>query len=127
MASRGLTLDSGALIAYEGGQQRMRALIVNARDADRPITIPTVVLAETFRGQGSRWIDGLLGIADVEPLTATLARRAGELLARTGTRHTVDAIVAASAAQRGDLIVTSDPEDLQIYADDLPAIAIVRA
>lgn len=125
-ARPGLTLDTGALIAYERGQQRMRARIRNARDTERVVTVPAVVLAEAWRGANARWLAGLLDAAQVEPLSAPLARRAGELLARTGTSNTIDAIVAVSAAQRGDQIVTADPNDLQIYADDLRTVRILR-
>jgi predicted nucleic acid-binding protein len=93
--------------------------------ADRRITVPATVVAEAWRGGRRRWLEDLLRIATVEPLTDELARRAGELLARSGTSNTVDATVAVSAAQRGDIIVTSDPGDMQLFADDLPAIRVL--
>gem|GEM_PF-5497723 len=37
----------------------------------------------------------------------------------------MDATVAVSAAQRGDIVVTSDPDDMQLFADDLPAIRVL--
>lgn len=85
---------------------------------------PTVVIAEAWRGRNARWLAGLLGASVVEPLTDPLARRAGEPLARTGTRNALDAIVAASAAQRGDVVVTGDPGDLQRLADDLGTVRV---
>lgn len=53
-----------------------------------------------------------------------LARHAAELLGRTGTDDPVDAIVAQSAARRGDVVLTSDPVDLQRLADDLGSIRV---
>ena len=53
-----------------------------------------------------------------------LARRAGELLGRTGTDDPVDAIVAQSAARRGDVVLTSDPTDMQRLADDLGSFRV---
>jgi predicted nuclease of predicted toxin-antitoxin system len=47
----------------------------------------------------------------LEALTA-LAERAGLLLAQTGRSNAIDATVVASAAQRGDIVVTSDKDDL---------------
>jgi predicted nucleic acid-binding protein len=124
-AKRGLTLDAGALIAYERGEQRIRAIVREARANDRAITVPAAVVAEAWRGGHRRWLADLLDLAEVEPVTEELARRAGELLARTGTSNTVDAIVAVSAAQRGDIIVTSDPDDMQRFADDLPVVRVL--
>jgi predicted nucleic acid-binding protein len=124
-ARRGLTLDAGALIAFERGEQRVRAILREASTSDRTITVPATVVAEAWRGGRRRWLADLLGLAVVEPLTDELARRAGELLGRTGTNNTVDATVAVSAAQRGDIIVTSDPEDMQVFADDLPVVRVL--
>jgi len=123
--NRGLTLDAGALIAFERGEQRVREILREASDAGRGITVPATVVAEAWRGGRRRWLVDLLGVVVVEPLTDELARRAGELLARTGTSHTVDATVAVSAAQRGDIIVTSDPDDMRLFADDLPAVRVL--
>jgi hypothetical protein len=48
---------------------------------------------------GNRWLGGV----DVEPVDEALDRIAGEVLGglRLGREHTIDAIVMASAAQRG--------------------------
>jgi predicted nucleic acid-binding protein len=124
-ARRGLTLDAGALIAFERGAQLMRAIVREASAADRAITVPAAVVAEAWRGGRRRWLADLLDLAVVEPLTDELARRAGELLGRIGTSNTVDATVAVSAAQRGDIIVTSDPGDMQRFADDLPVVRVL--
>jgi predicted nucleic acid-binding protein len=122
---RGLTLDAGALIAYERGQARMRAIVAAAAADEREITVPTAVLAEAWRGGHAGWLARLLAVSRVEPLTESLARRAGELLARTGSSEVIDAITAVSAAQRGDVVVTSDPHDLQRLADELRTIRIM--
>jgi hypothetical protein len=122
---RGLTLDAGALVAFERGEQRIRAVVREASSCDRLVTVPAAVVAEAWRGGRYRWLAELLSLAVVEPLTDELARRAGELLARTGTNNTVDATVAVSAAQRSDIIVTSAPGDMQLFADDLPAVRVL--
>ena len=60
----------------------------------------------------------------IEPLTASLAQCAGEILAETGGSNAVDATVVASASQRGDLVVTGDPVDLRRLAASLPNVTI---
>ena len=49
----------------------------------------------------------------------------GAVASFPGTSNPVDATVAVSAAQRGDIIVTSNPDDLQLFADDLPGIRVL--
>ena len=63
----------------------------------------------------------------VEPLTDALARLAGECLARIGGATTVDAIVMASAAQRGDAVYTSDVVDLERLRAFFPAVRVFAA
>jgi len=120
-----MTLDSGALIAYERGERRAGALIDAERRRRRAVTVPTAVLTEVWRG-GSRQhrLQRLLADCVIAPLDEPLARAAGELLSRTGTDDPVDAIVAQSAARRGDVVLTSDPDDLQRLADDLGTIRV---
>ena len=125
MAAPGLTLDAGALIAFERGELRVRLILRSADAADRKITIPATAVAEAWRGGRRRWLEDLLKIAAIEPLTDELARLAGELLARTGRNNTIDATVAMSAARRGDMVITSDPGGMQPFADDLPAIRVL--
>ncbi|MDQ3092248.1 MAG: PIN domain-containing protein [Actinomycetota bacterium] len=120
-----MTLDSGALIAYERGERRAGALIDAERRRRRAVTVPTAVLTEVWRG-GSRQhcLQRLLADCVIAPLDEPLARAAGELLGRTGTDDPVDAIVAQSAARHGDVVLTSDPDDLQRLADDLGTIRV---
>jgi predicted nucleic acid-binding protein len=63
----------------------------------------------------------------VDPVDEDLARRAGELLAATGTRDAVDAIVVASAARRGDDVVTSDRVDIARLAAHVSDVSVVKA
>lgn len=50
----------------------------------------------------------------MEPVTDALAKLAGEALAATAGATSIDAVVMASAAQRGDTLYTSDPDDLAL-------------
>jgi uncharacterized protein YaiI (UPF0178 family) len=60
-----------------------------------------------------------------EPLSYELARRAGELCGRSGTADIVDAVVVESAASRGDLVLTSDINDLEHLADHVDGVVAV--
>jgi predicted nucleic acid-binding protein len=46
----GLTLDAGALIAYERGDARVRAILTTAYARGVVPTIPSIALAEVWRG-----------------------------------------------------------------------------
>jgi hypothetical protein len=60
----------------------------------------------------------------VEPLTEPLARLAGEATAKVPGATSVDAIVMASAAQRGDAVYTSAPEDLERLRAFFPSVRV---
>lgn len=116
-AVSGLTLDAGALIAIDRGDQDMRALLRRARAQDWPIVIPTGALAQAWRG-GARQarLAGFLSARRdgpvLHPLDGTMARAAGELCGRTGIADVIDASVVLCARQHGHHVVTSDPRDL---------------
>jgi predicted nucleic acid-binding protein len=115
--TRGLTLDSGALIGFERRGQVIVDRISEAVRLGIPLTIPAICVAETWRG-GPRAgaIARLLRLATVEPLDERLARSAGELLRRARASDVVDATVVAGAARRGDVILTTDPGDIERLA-----------
>lgn len=87
-----------------------------------PITIPAAAVAEWWRGEHP----GLLELGTLEAMTPDLAKRAGELLARTGGSNVVDALVVASAEQRGDITATADPGDLQELANHVDCVSIEK-
>jgi predicted nucleic acid-binding protein len=123
----GLTLDSGALIAFE---RRERRVFVHLKEAERrsaPLTVPAAVVAEVWRGgpRAAR-LSMLLAACVIEPLSEALARSAGEALAAVGGANTIDAVVMASAAKRGDRVLTSDPEDLVRLQACFPRVNVVR-
>ena len=95
----GLTFDTGALISLERRRKRMAEVVAAARIMRVRITVPTVVVAEWWRGQKAPLARILEGVV-LEPLDDRTARLAGEALARTGLSNAIDAVVMASAAQR---------------------------
>jgi predicted nucleic acid-binding protein len=107
----GLTFDTGALIGLERKHHRIRRVFATAVGDNIRVTVPSVALAEWWRGRTDLG-DDLLAAVDVEPVDEGLAKAAGEALAAVPGATTIDAIVMASAARRGDVVYTSDFEDL---------------
>jgi hypothetical protein len=54
----------------------------------------------------------ILASVQIEPLSEMIAKLAGEALAKVRDVDFVDAAVMASAARRGDIVYTSDRDDL---------------
>lgn len=121
-----LTFDTGALIALSRGDKRMRAVLVAAQERRAVITVPAVVVAEWWRVD-SRRTRLILERVDVEPVSARLAKIAGEAVAAVPQATAVDAIVMASAAQRGDAVFTSDLDDLERLRRYFPGVRLIRA
>ena len=71
----GLTLDSGALIAFERQDRRTLTHVKLAQQLGYELTVPTPVIVEVWRG-GSRSarIASLLDACVIEPLFSELAR-----------------------------------------------------
>ena len=110
----GLTLDAGALIAYERGEPRVREILATAFARGLVPTIPAVAIAEVWRGDArDARIARLLKVARVEHLDEARAREAGALRRSVPGAGTIDACVAIGAAQRGDAVATSDPRDMR--------------
>jgi hypothetical protein len=62
----------------------------------------------------------------VDPLDEALAKSAGELCGKANVADVIDAAVVASAARRGDAILTSDPRDLRRLASHAPGVQILK-
>jgi predicted nucleic acid-binding protein len=119
-----LTLDTGALIAIESRRVGFGKRIQRARSQEVPITVPAVVVAEWWRGR-SDFRDDILAMVKVEPMSEGLAKLAGEALATVRGATASDAIVMASAAQRGDVVYTSDVDDLERLRRFFPAVRVL--
>ena len=62
----------------------------------------------------------------MEPLVEELARTAGEAIGAVKGAGAVDAIVMASAASRGDRVLTSDFDDLDRLRAYFPAVRVLK-
>jgi len=113
----GITYDSGAIIAADRAERRIwarhRALLA-LREVP---TVPAPVVAQSWRGGGRQvLLARLLTGCKVEALDDGQARAVGSLAARAATTDIVDACVVEGAIRRHDLVVSSDPDDLQAIA-----------
>jgi predicted nucleic acid-binding protein len=112
----GVTYDAGALIAAERNSPSLWALHRRLLERGMRPTLSTVVLGQVWRGGPQAQLSRLLRGCRIEPLSEPEARSAGVALAASAGRDLVDAAVVVTALARGDLIVTSDPDDLRSIA-----------
>jgi hypothetical protein len=112
-----LTYDTGALVAADRGERRMwlrHKALLEHREVP---SVPAPVLAQGWRG-GARQalLSRLLAGCQVEALDEVHARAVGALATRAGTPDVVDATVVEGALRRGDVVLSSDPEDMRAIA-----------
>lgn len=123
----GLTLDTGALLALERGDARVRALLQRALERRLALAVPAGVVAQAWRG-GPRQVRvaRLLGdpLVEVPPLDDAMARAVGLLCGRSGHADVVDVHVALHARDQGHRVVTSDPNDLLAVDPGLQLIVV---
>jgi predicted nucleic acid-binding protein len=117
-----LILDSGGLSALADGDPRAVAWVLRATQRGALIGIPAPVLAECITGQqrDAAVYRVIPSMDTVLPTTAEIARTAGALRYLTRLSHaTVDAIIVATAVHQDprSIILTSDPDDLQLLVD----------
>ncbi|HEY6559936.1 MAG TPA: hypothetical protein VI072_21780 [Polyangiaceae bacterium] len=112
----GLTLDAGALIAFDRNDRRVVALIARALEHRLALAVPAGVVGQVWRdGRRQARLARLLGSdeVEVEPLDDQRARAAGQLCGVKGTADVIDATVVLCAQQRGHRIATSDATDIR--------------
>jgi len=126
-ATQGLTLDTGALIALERGDAKIRALLRRAVDTGINVAVPAVVVAQSWRG-GPRQarVARLLAdpVVDVPALDDITARAVGLLCGRSGHSDIVDVHVALHARSQDHMVVTSDPDDLRVVDPSIRLIVV---
>jgi hypothetical protein len=111
-----VVLDAGALIAFERGDPRMRALCREAIRTGSRFVVPAGVVGQVWR-DGARQVplSALLKAptTHVAALDHPLAEACGTLCGRTGTSDVVDASVVLVARRERAVVVTSDISDLR--------------
>src|SRR5262245_15258217 len=105
-----LTLDAGALIAFDRNDRRCVALLARAIAHDTRLFIPAGVVGRAWRnGRTQARLATLLSceLAEIEPLDAQTAREAGQLCGLRRTSDVIDASVVLCAKRRGTPIATT--------------------
>src|SRR5258706_8579820 len=105
---QGATFDTGMLVALERRRKRAWDLYRRLRERGAPLTIPTPVLGEWWRGR-TDLREAICASSHVEPLSAEVARLAGEALAAVSGSTTIDAFVMAGAPPPGGALLPPPP------------------
>ncbi len=117
----GITYDAGALVAAERANRRLWSLHRRALERGLRPTVPAGVLGQVWRGGPQAELSRFLKGCRIEGLDETMARVAGDACGRAKTADVIDATVAVGAIARGDLVVTSDRDDIKRLANALGA------
>ena len=123
----GLTLDAGALIAFERNDRRLVALIARSLAHGHLLAVPAGVVGQVWRdGRRQVRLARLLAADEVliEPLDDHRAREAGQLCGVSGTSDVVDASLVLCARAHGHRIATSDPADIRRLDASVPMIRV---
>ena len=118
-----VVLDAGSLIAFERGNERMRALVREALKSGARLLIPAAVLGQVWRGSPRQApLRALIKgpTTTVPALDQVLAEAAGVLCGRTATSDVIDASVVLTARRVRAVVVTSDVDDLRRLDPRLP-------
>ena len=122
----GVSLDTGALIALERGDEQVRQLLRRALNADLPLHVVCEVVAQAWRdGRRQAVLARFLRLPEIvfPIMDVAAAKIVGELCARSGASDVVDVHVVVDARMHGHRVVTSDPDDLRSIDSSLSLIA----
>jgi predicted nucleic acid-binding protein len=133
-----LVLDNAAVAALAGpdsrSQRHVRRAMTAAARLRREVSVPTVVLAELYRGAGrNQMVDALLSrevrALELRDTDRVLARLVGGVLsaAGAGSEDLADAHVVAIAVESGGgIALTVDVEDLERLAAPYRTVVVER-
>lgn len=112
--SRDVVLDAGALIAFERGDENLRAILRGVLATRTRVIIPTTALAQVWRGgPSSAPLARLVDAGEVEPLDEERAKEIGVRLGSRGASDVADAQVVCSAVEHRAMVATSDSGDIR--------------
>lgn len=112
----GITFDAGGLIALDRADRRVLALVARAAERGMRVTIPATALAQAIRNPARQARLARLvrqASTDLVPLDGPDATATGLLLAASRTSDVIDAHVVVCARRAGQIVVTSDVDDLR--------------
>jgi predicted nucleic acid-binding protein len=122
------------LIALERKKQKARGVYERLFERGATITVPWIVVSEWWRGRTDVREDILRSVEVEMPATELerqlamrLAKIAGEALAALKMKPSMlaDALVMASAALRGDIVITGDVDDLEKFRGYFPSVKVI--
>ena len=122
----GVTLDAGALIAFDRNDRAVVAVVRRAVERGLTLVVPAGVVGQVWRdGRRQVRLARLLAseAVHVETLDDARARAAGQLCGVRGTGDVIDASVVLCARSRGQAVLTSDIDDLRRLD---PSIEFIR-
>ena len=108
-----MSRDAGALLAIDSNDRRMWTIHHLALEEGRRLIIPAVVVSQAWRDQRRQvQLGRFLHSCEVVPVGLELAKAAGALCGKAGTRDVSDATVVTVALTCGAIVFTSDPDDI---------------
>lgn len=119
-----LSFDSAVLIGLDRGDDRAWAWLRRSAENGVAPSVSAAAVAETWRGGSYSLLRRALGGCTIVPVTADLARAAGEATAAVGAA-TLDAVIAATAAREGAPLLTGDPDDMNDLADYFKSLRVL--
>ena len=123
----GLTLDTGALIAFERNNRAVVGIISRCLTLGLRLAVPAGVVAQAWRdGRSQARLARLLGsdLVEIDILDDKAARAAGQLCGATRTADVIDASVVLCARNRGHGVLTSDVDDLNRLDPSVRYVAV---
>ena len=123
----GLTLDAGALIAFDRNDRAVVAMVSRALKRRQRLAVPAGVVGQAWRdGRTQAWLARLLGsgLVEIDVLDDMRARAAGQLCGATHTADVIDASVVLCARHRGHGVLTSDADDLRRLDSSLRYVSV---
>lgn len=120
--------DTGALVSAERGKERAVRVLKLVRIGRGRIVVPLPVIAEWWRGRSDARAEILAATQIVA--TVEIMKAAGIALARAknaDAKLTVDAIVMATAALLGAVVITGDAGDFALLSRHFPGVPVLSA
>ena len=119
MTTRGVTYDTGALIAAERNRGSVWTMHEEILARGVMPTVPAGVLAQAWGGGPQPLLSRFLKGCRIEDLDEPLARLVGAAARRHEIADVVDVSVVVGADRRGDEVVTGDRRDVAPLAASL--------
>jgi len=125
-AGADFVFDAGALIAFERGDQQVRALADQSDAFEISIAVPACALAQVWRrGSRSASLARLISSSSSDPLDEARAKEVGERLSNRATADIADAHVVCCALGHDAAVVTADGDDMEALTEPAEELVLV--